>query len=59
MDASEEQGLSLEQQFKLEVLKKEIDGLNKEQAREYLLQIFRQMMLHENLCREMLKQCYL
>ena len=57
MDASE--GLSLEQQFKLEVLKKEIDGLNLEQAREYLLQIFRQMMAHENLCREMLKQCYL
>jgi hypothetical protein len=53
------EGLSLEQQFKLEVLKKEIDGLNIEQSREYLLQIFRQMMVHENLCRTMLKQCYL
>jgi hypothetical protein len=62
MDASKGQEgaeLSLEQQFKLEVLKKEIDQLNLEQAREYLLQIFRQMMVHENLCREMLKGCYL
>jgi hypothetical protein len=56
MDASA--GLSLEQEFKLEILKKEIDALNVEQAREYLLQIFRQMMVHENLCRQMLKQCY-
>ncbi len=59
MDVSkgqEGQELSLEQQFKLEVFKKEIEELNLEQAKKYLLDILRQMMVHENICREMLKQ---
>jgi hypothetical protein len=51
--------LTLEQQFKLQVLKQEIEHLTVEQAREYLLEAFRQIMVKENFCKEMLKECYL
>jgi hypothetical protein len=51
--------LSLEQEFQLQILGREIDGLTLEQAREYLRYAFRQIMVKENLCREMFKECYL
>jgi hypothetical protein len=51
--------LTLEQQFKLQVLKQEIETLTVEQAREHLLEAFRQIMIKENLCKEMFKGCYL
>lgn len=50
--------LSLEQQFQLNLLDREIDHLTLEQAREYLREAFRQIMVKENLCREMFKECY-
>ena len=53
MDASA--SLTLEQQFKLEVLKDQIKGLSREQAQEYLVEVFRQMMVKDNLMRQMLK----
>lgn len=47
--------LSLEQQFKLQVLKEEIKTLTHEQAQEYLVEVFRQMMLKDNLVKNLLK----
>jgi len=51
--------LSLEQQFKLQILERDIENLNLEQAKEYLLEAFRQIMVKENICKEMIKECYL
>jgi len=50
--------LSLEQQFQLQILATEIDHLTLEQAKEYLQEAFRQIMVKENLCRELFKECY-
>lgn len=51
--------LTIEQQFKLQVLQQEIEHLTLEQSREYLIEAFRQIMIKENLCKEMFKKCYL
>ena len=51
--------LTLEQQFQLQVIEKDIESLNLEQAKRYLREAFRQLMLKENLCKEMFKECYL
>ena len=50
--------LSLEQQFQLQILAIEIEHLTLEEAKKYLRDAFRQIMLEKNLCREMLKECY-
>jgi hypothetical protein len=50
--------LSLEQQFQLQVLQIEIEDLNLEQAKEYLLEAFRQILIKDNLWKEMFKECY-
>jgi hypothetical protein len=47
--------LSLEQQFKLKVLKEQVETLSKEQAQEYLLEMFRQMMVKDNLVKHLMK----
>jgi len=47
--------LSLEQQFKLEVLKDQVKRLSQEQAQEYLMEVFRQMMVKDNLMKQLLK----
>lgn len=47
--------LSLEQQFKLQVLKDQVKELSLEQAQEYLLEVFRQMMVKDNLMKQLLK----
>lgn len=51
--------LTLEQQFKLQVLQQDIEALTLEQSKEYLIEAFRQIMIKENLCKEMFKDCYL
>lgn len=51
--------LSLEQQFKLQILERDIENLTLEQAKEYLREAFRQIMVKENICKEMIKECYL
>ncbi|MDJ0691638.1 MAG: NblA/ycf18 family protein [Xenococcaceae cyanobacterium MO_188.B32] len=58
MDTNKGQ-LTMEQQFKLQVLKQEIESLTLEQSKEYLVEAFRQIMIKENLCKEMFKDCYL
>ena len=47
--------LSLEQQFKLKVLEEQVQDLSREQAQEYLLEMFRQMMVKDNLVKHLLK----
>lgn len=47
--------LSLEQQFQLKVLKDQVQNLSREQAQEFLLEMFRQMMVKDNLVRHLLK----
>ncbi len=47
--------LTLEQQFKLQVLKDQVQGLSQEQAQEYLIELFRQMMVKDNLMKHLLK----
>ena len=47
--------LSIEQQFKLKVLQEQVQSLDKEQAQEYLLEMFRQMMVKDNLVKQLLR----
>ena len=47
--------LTLEQQFKLKVLQEQVAALSKEQAQEYLLEMFRQMMVKDNLVKHLMK----
>ena len=51
--------LSLEQQFQLQVIERDIEHLSLDQAKEYLREAFRQIMVKENMCREMFKECHL
>jgi len=47
--------LSLEQQFKLQVLREQVKSLTQEQAQEYLVEVMRQMMVKDNLVKFFLK----
>ena len=47
--------LSMEQQFKLQVLKDQVQGLSLEQAQEYVIEVMRQMMVKDNLVKHLLK----
>lgn len=47
--------LTLEQQFKLEVLKDQVKSLTKEQAQEYLIEVFRQMMVKDNVMKQIMR----
>lgn len=51
--------LTLEQQFQLQVLERDIENLSLEEAKKYLREAFRQIMVKENFCKEMFKECYL
>ena len=47
--------LSMEQQFKLQVLQNQVQGLSLEQAQEYVIEVMRQMMVKDNLVKHLLK----
>lgn len=47
--------LSLEQKFKLQVLQEQVKKLTREQAQEFLIELFRQMMVKDNLVKQLLK----
>lgn len=47
--------LSIEQQFKLQVLKDQVRGLSLEQAQEYVVEVMRQMMVKDVWIARMLK----
>lgn len=46
--------LTMEQQFKLQALKLNIDTLTEDQAKEYLFDCMRQMMLKDNLYKHLM-----
>lgn len=47
--------LSLEQEFKLKMLREQTRSLNLEQAQEYVVELLRQMMVKDNLFKQLLK----
>lgn len=47
--------LTLEQEFKLQVLKDQVKGLTIDQAQEYVVDVVRQMMVKDNLMKHLLK----
>ena len=47
--------LSLEQEFKLQVVRDQVTGLSLEQAQEYVVEVMRQMMVKDNLVKHLLK----
>lgn len=50
-------GLKLEQQLELRVFQEKIKNLTREQTQEFLVELFRQMMLKDNLIKTLfLKQ---
>lgn len=48
--------LSLEQQFKLQILRDQVQLLSRQEAQEYLLEVVRQNMVKDNLLRHWIKQ---
>ncbi len=47
--------LSMEQQFKLQVLREQVKSLSQDQAQEYLLEVMWQNMVKENLLKHWMK----
>ena len=47
--------LSMEQQFKLQVLSTEVKQMSHEQAQQYLIEVLRQMMVKDNVVKNMIK----
>ncbi|MBC6421776.1 MAG: NblA/ycf18 family protein [Hormoscilla sp. SP5CHS1] len=47
--------LTLEQQFKLKVYQDQVKSMSKQEAQECLLEILRQMMVKDNLVKQLLK----
>ena len=50
------EGLSLEQQFKLKVLKEQVRNLSLEEAQDYLIEVLRQGMVKDNILRQWMKE---
>jgi uncharacterized protein YaaW (UPF0174 family) len=48
--------LSMEQQFKLQVLRDQVKTLSQDQAQEYLIEVMRQNMIKENLLKYWMKK---
>lgn len=47
--------LSMEQQFKLKLYQEQVKALSQEQAQLYLLEVMRQMMVKDNLLKQLFK----
>ena len=47
--------LTLEQQFQLQAIKKQVGAMSLEQAQDYVVEISRQMMIKNNLVKHLLK----
>ncbi|TVQ48114.1 MAG: NblA-related protein [Gloeocapsa sp. DLM2.Bin57] len=52
---SESVNLSLEQQFSLRSFESQVQQMSHQQAQEFLIQLYEQMMVRENLYKEFLK----
>ena len=57
MPQNQNTGLTLEQQFQLQVLKTQVKNLTLEESQEYLLEMFRQMMVKDEWMTRILKDC--
>ena len=57
MPQNQNTGLTLEQQFQLQVLKTQVKNLTLEESQEYLLEMFRQMMVKDEWMSRILKDC--
>jgi hypothetical protein len=49
-------GLSLEQMFNLRIYESQIKGLSQEESQNYLLEVLRQLMVKDNLIKQLLKK---
>lgn len=47
--------LSMEQQFRLQILQTQVKNLSQEEAQDCLLEVLRQMMVKDNLVKHLLK----
>jgi uncharacterized protein YaaW (UPF0174 family) len=50
--------LSLEQQFKLNLYRHQVKQLSQEEAQEYLLEVLRQLMVKDNLIKNLVKESF-
>ncbi len=48
--------LSLEQEFKLKVVRDQVKDMTKDQAQDFVVELFRQMMVKDNLVKHLLKK---
>ena len=48
--------LTLEQEFKLQILSEQVRNLTKEEAQKCLLEMFRQMMVKDNIFKEIIQR---
>jgi outer membrane lipopolysaccharide assembly protein LptE/RlpB len=48
-------GLSLEQQFSIRSFQTQVEKMSREQAQDFLVKLYEQMMLRENMYKEFLK----
>jgi hypothetical protein len=48
--------LTLEQQFRLQTLKDQVQTLSQQEAQDFLIEVLRQMMVKDNLVKQLLKQ---
>jgi len=53
MEKSEQ--LTLEQEFKLQVLREQVKSLDLDQAQDYIVELLRQMMVKENMFKHLFK----
>jgi predicted HD phosphohydrolase len=52
---SNSMGLSLEQQFSVRSFQTQVEKMSREQAQDFLIKLYEQMMLRENMYKEFLK----
>ncbi len=48
--------LTLEQEFKMQILREQVKNLSREQAIEYLIEVLKQNMVKDNLFKHFLKK---
>ncbi|MDJ0734647.1 MAG: NblA/ycf18 family protein [Nostocaceae cyanobacterium] len=48
--------LSLEQEFNIRAFETQVQQMNREQAQEFLVQLYRHMMAREQMYKELIKQ---
>jgi hypothetical protein len=52
---SNSMGLSLEQQFNLRSFQTQVENMSREQARDFLIKLYEEMLVRENIYKDVLK----